>query len=105
MALTKPYEKSYFPKSILKGLKFYYELLDKVNIQIYLEKNFPIKRKDIQLAIDFLSSIPDDADINNLCFSHPQLTLRMESLESYSTLTTEQLPFSETRIIFCLDHF
>jgi hypothetical protein len=44
MDLPKPYEISFYPKSILKGLKFYYELLDKVNIQIYFEKNFPIKR-------------------------------------------------------------
>ncbi len=105
MDLTKPYEKGYFPESILKGLKFYYELLDKVNIRIYLNESFSLKRKDIQLAIDFLSSIPDDADINNIYISHPQLTLGMESLESFSTLTLEELYDNETRIIFCLDHF
>jgi hypothetical protein len=104
MDLLKPYEKNFFPKSILKGLKFYYELIDKVNIQIYIKENFPIKRKDIQIAIDFLSDIPEDALINNLCFSHPQLTLAMESLESYSNLSAEELSYNETRIIFCLDH-
>lgn len=104
MDLTKPYEKNYFPKSILKGLNFYYELLDKANIQIYLKENFPLKRKDIQLAIDFLSSIPEDALINNLCFSHPQLTLAMESMEGYSTLSQGELQHCEMRIIFCLDH-
>lgn len=105
MNLSNPYEKNYFPQSILKGLKFYYELLDKVNIQIYLEPNFPLKRKDILLAIDFLSAIPEDDNINNLCFSHPQLTSSIESLEEYDTLTSDQLPFSQTKIICSLDHF
>lgn len=104
MDLTKPYDKSFCPKSILKGLQFYYELLDKVNIQIYLKENFPIKRKDIQLSIDFLSSIPLDAQINNLCFSHPQLTLAMESMDVYTKLSKEELHYSETRIILFLDH-
>ena len=103
MDLNKPYEKSFFPDSILKGLKFYFELLDKVNIQFYLEDNFPIKRKDVQLAIDFLSDIPKEASINNLCSSHPQLTLSMETIEVYSTNSTKEFQYSEMRIISCLN--
>lgn len=104
MDLTKPYEKKYLPNQVLKGLTFYFALLDKVNIEIYLKENFPLKRKDIELLIHFLSTLSEKSEINRISFSHPQLTLAMESLEQYASLAKEKLMSSENQIYFCLDH-
>ena len=59
MELSNPYAKKYYPKSILKGLQFYYSLLDKINMGVYLESSFPFERKDVLTALEFLNSIPD----------------------------------------------
>lgn len=101
--MFNPYEKKYFPKSILKGLEFYYELLDKVNIEVYLKKDFPIKRKDILITISFLKSISDDDKINGLCMSHPLLTNAIESIESYSSISEGELSYSEMTILYYLN--
>ena len=103
MNLDDPYARNFFPKSILKGLEFYFNLLDKINIQIYLDKNFPIKRKDLEITINFLRTIPEDDEIIGLAQSHPQLTWAMESMEGFTSLSSEVLLKQETKVIIFLD--
>ncbi len=104
MDIINPYEKIYFAKSILKGIMFYYEQLDKINKSIYLEKNFPIKRKDVLVAINFLNAIPEDDMLNNFSQSHPQLQSAMERIDFYSNLSVAELSYNEMHIIIYLDH-
>ena|SRR5687768_7972597 len=101
--LTKPYEKNFFPHSILEGLSFYYKLLDRVNIRVYLEENFPLKRKDIEITIDFLNSIPKGNEVTRICQSHPELTWAIESIESFSSLDISELSKNEIQITSFLD--
>lgn len=104
MYIENPYEKKYFPASILNGIQFYYSLLDKVNIQIYLEENFPVKRVDVELVIKFLSNLPKEALINNITFSSPSIEYSIESIESFSTLSIEKSKVRENQIyIFLFD--
>jgi hypothetical protein len=104
MNIEDPYARNFFPESILKGLEFYFQLLDRINIQIYIDKNFPIKRKDILITITFLKNIPKEEKINNLSQSHPQLTWAMESIEGFSVLSSDELSKQEMRVIIFLDH-
>jgi len=102
MDITNPYEKGFFPRDILRGLKYYFELLDKVDDQTYLKENFPFKRKDIQLTITFLESIPEEDKINRHYRSHPLNTRAMESIESISVLPFAELSKHKINIIWFL---
>lgn len=98
MYIENPYEKKYFPISILQGIQFYYTLLDKVNIEIYFEEKFPIKRVDVELVIKFLSNLPKEALINNITFSSPSIEYSMESVESFTTLSIEKSKLRKNQI-------
>ncbi len=105
MDLNEPYQIGYMPFRILEGLKFYYKKLDEIDMTIYLEPNFPIKRDEVLMVIDFLSTLPDTSPARNICHSHPALQLGMESMDSYSDMSNDQLSQSKLRILDFVGHF
>jgi hypothetical protein len=98
-----PYRERYFPKEILNGLRFYFGLLDRVNLEIYIDPKFPLKRQDILITISYLESIPKDSEVNRVCHSHPQLTWAMESIETLTLLPEQDLVKYDIRIMYFLE--
>ena len=98
-------EKSYTTAKIKSGLKFYYNLLDKVDPFIFTEDNFPLKRGDIIITLNYLENIPQNHIVNNLVYGHPSLTLAIESIESLEKLDTQKEPdWSKWMFIISLEY-
>lgn len=86
---NNPYEKSYRLRDILKGLEFYYNLIDRFEPEIFTEEKFPIKRVELISTIKYLKNIPSNHYVNQLIQSHPILTQSFESIDKLQSIDDE----------------
>lgn len=87
-----PYEKSFNLLPICQGLKFYYDLLDKIDPLIYNDKNFPIKRGEIISTIKYLEAIPKEHNVFRLTQSHPTLTQALDFINQSNDIDENEIP-------------
>jgi len=87
-----PYEKSYNLLPICQGLKFYYDLVDKIDPFIYNDKNFPIRRGEIISTIKYLEAIPQDHIVYRLVQSHPTLTQALDFINQSNDIDENEIP-------------
>lgn len=100
-----PYSKMLDLSSITRGLKFYYQLLDSIDIGIYAEDNFPISRGEVLATVMLLEAVPEDHKLNQLVHSHPTLIEAIDSIEFYENLESKKdLERLKYTVIIWLEH-
>lgn len=94
-----PYEKSYRLTDILKGLEFYYKLLDRIEPEIFTDEKFPIKRGELISTIKYLNDIPSNHFVNQLVQSHPFLTKAFDNIESFRNIDNDTEKYNLIRFL------
>jgi hypothetical protein len=97
----------YTPWKISEALEFYSDLMDKVNVTIYLEPKLPFKKKDVLLTIQYLKGMSkkksDDGII--LTIGSPAIEQYIKTMDQWIELKPEDYSYNEMSVLLRLNEF